>query len=131
MKRLYDYILEKETDKETQDRIKDIKFTIWKEPKVKVKWLEDDEDYQKIEYKYIDKEKGISIDFLLGNVKEEKTWKLWTGKIGAVTYDDDPYCDLKESKFSYAIVASLEKIKEIINNVENEPDNYVQFYVSI
>ena len=35
--------------KEELTRRGNIKFTIWKEPKVKVNWLEDNEDYQKIE----------------------------------------------------------------------------------
>ena len=107
-----------------------IKFTIWKEPKVKVNWLEDNEDYQKIEYQYRDKKKKINIDFLLGYVNDEKTWKLWIGKIGAINYDDDPWCDFETDKFSEAIIAALDKVEEMIDDVEKNPDNWVQFYIS-
>ena len=139
MKSLLTYIIEGEsrsdkTDKKNEkkkdkEKIRDIKFTIWKEPKVKVKWLEDgDYSYQKIEYKYITKD--ISICFLLGYVESEKTWKLWIGKVGIVSYDDDPYCDFETPKFSEAIIQSLEKISEFIKTVEeDDPMNWVQYYI--
>ena len=38
----------------------------------------------------VNKEKGLSIDFLLGF--KDGSWKLWIGKIGSCSYDDDPYC---------------------------------------
>ena len=84
--------------------------------------------YQKIEYQYRDKEKNIDIDFLLGF--QDNSWKLWIGKIGAITYDDDPWCDFKTSKFSEGIVAALDKVEEFIDDVEENPDNWVQFYKS-
>ena len=108
-----------------------IKFTIWEEPDKKVSWLKDNEKYQKIEYKHEDKKKNIFIDFLLGYVKDEDTWKLWIGKIGAVNYDDDPYCDFETDKFAKAIVAALDKVEEFIKNVEDEPENWIQYYKDI
>lgn len=105
-----------------------IKFTIWEEPKKKVNWLYDNEKYQKIEYSYRDKEKGIEIQFLLGYVPEEKTWKLWIGKIGAVSYDDDPWCSFDTSDFKEAVVKSLDKVEEFMDDVEEDPENWVQFY---
>lgn len=144
MKSFKDYILEAEEDiesGETNNEEKDskekttqrgnIKFTIWKEPDKKVTWLNDNEPYQKIEYKYEDKDKHISIHFLLGYVKEKDTWELWIGKIGAISYDDDPYCDLKCDEFSSAIIAALDKVEEFIKEVEEEPENWVQYYNNI
>lgn len=144
MKSFKDYILEAEEDiesGETNDEEKDseekttqrgnIKFTIWKEPDKKVTWLNGNEPYQKIEYKYEDKDKHISIHFLLGYVKEKDTWELWIGKIGAISYDDDPYCDLKCDEFSSAIIAALDKVEEFIKEVEEEPENWVQYYNNI
>ena len=141
MKSFKDYILEAEEDiesGETNNEEKDseekttqrgnIKFTIWKEPDKKVTWLNGNEPYQKIEYKYEDKDKGISIQFLLGYVEDKDTWELWIGKIGAISYDDDPYCDLKCDEFSSAIIAALDKVEEFIKEVEKEPENWVQYY---
>ena len=108
-----------------------IKFVIWEEPDKKVTWLTDNEKYQKIEYKHEDKKKNIFIDFLLGYVKDEDTWKLWIGKIGAVNYDDDPYCDLETNKFAEAIVAALDKVEEFVKDVEDEPENWIQYYKDI
>ena len=156
MKRLYQYILEAEDkndeidldalksddpdqdpdndkenpeDQEEQENEKlirrgNIKFTIWEEPKKKVKWLEDNKKYQKIEYQYIDKDKDISIDFLLGF--QDNSWKLWIGKIGAITYDDDPWCSFDTTSFAEGIVQALDKVEEFINK---NPDNWVQFYI--
>ena len=53
---------EKPDDKELVRR-GNIKFTIWEEPDKKVKWITDNNKFQKIEYKYEDKEKNIYIDF--------------------------------------------------------------------
>ena len=147
MKRLKDYILEAENSEqieqhETNDKNSEgqdeelnhrgeIKFTIWKEPDKKVTWLKDNEQYQKIEYKHEDKKKNIFIDFLLGFDKEESTWKLWVGKIGAVNYDDDPYCDFETESFATAIVKALDKVEEFIKNVEDEPENWIQYYKNI
>lgn len=123
--------IEDDSDEEDDEKTKltrrgNIKFTIWEEPKKKVKWLNDNNKYQKIEYQYRDKEKNIYIDFLLGF--QENSWKLWIGKIGAITYDDDPWCDFKTSKFEEGIVAALDKVEEFIEDVEENPDNWVQFY---
>jgi hypothetical protein len=142
MKSLSQYILEAEEDSEdiaspgnegeekTTQRGK-IKFVIWEEPDKKVSWLDNNEKYQKIEYKHEDKDKNIEIDFLLGYVKDEDTWKLWIGKIGAVNYDDDPYCDFETNKFAEAIVAALDKVEEFVKDVEDEPENWIQYYKDI
>ena len=119
---------EDEDEKKKLTRRGNIKFTIWEEPKKKVNWLDDNNKYQKIEYQYRDKEKNIDIDFLLGF--QNNSWKLWIGKIGAITYDDDPWCDFKTNKFSEGIVAALDKVEEFIDDVEENPDNWVQFYKS-
>ena len=103
-----------------------IKFTIWEEPKKKVTWLDNNEKYQKIEYQYIDKDKNISIDFLLGF--QDNSWKLWIGKIGAISYDDDPWCSFDTTSFSKGIVMALDKVEEFIDDVNENPDNWVQFY---
>ena len=127
---------DKDSDEENQDNDKpsddelirrgNIKFTIWEEPKKKVNWIDNNESYQKIEYQYRDKDKKINIDFLLGF--KDKSWKLWIGKIGAITYDDDPWCDFETNKFNEAIVNALDKVEEFIDDVQENPDNWVQFY---
>lgn len=119
---------EKDEEKKKTTRRGDIKFTIWEAPDKKVKWLDDNEKYQKIEYKLQDKEKELEIDFLLGY--QEDSWKLWIGKIGACSYDDDPYCSFDTDKFGEAIVKALDKVEEFLDKVEEDPDNYVQFYVN-
>lgn len=127
MKRLNNYII-KEGIKKTSKIRDDIKFIIWQRPEKKIKWLENNDKYQKIEYKYEDVDKMIFIQFLLGYVKEDKTWKMWIGKIGAASYDDDPYCKLDTEKFSEAILTACDKIEEFIEKVNKDPLNYIQFY---
>ena len=136
MKTLKDYIIEaNDNNSEEQDESvnhrKDIMFTIWKEPDKKVKWLKDNEKYQKIEYKHEDKSRKMSMSFLLGYDKENDTWKLWVGKIGAITYDDDPLCSLETNKFSQAIIKGLDKIEEYIKKVEDDPSDWIQYYKDI
>lgn len=126
MKSLLTYITEKEENESS--RTQDIKFTIWEEPKKKVKWLENNEKYQKIEYKYVDDKKHIEICFLLGF--QENSWKLWIGKIGAISYDDDPWCSFDTTSFAEAITLSLEKIDKFIDDVEKNPKDWVQFYIN-
>jgi len=127
MKSLQDYIKEEKDDISSEIQRGDIKFTIWEEPDKKVVTLKDNEHFQKIEYKYNDKESNISIDFLLGF--QENSWKLWIGKIGSCSYDDDPYCSFDTDNFKKAIVLCLDKVEEFIKLVKDEPDNYVQFYI--
>lgn len=105
----------------------DIKFTIWKAPDEKVTELDNNEAYQKIEYKLEDKEQGLSIDFLLGF--KENSWQLWIGKIGSCSYDDDPYFSFDTDNFKKAIVMSIDKIEEFVLKVKDDPENYVQFYI--
>lgn len=126
MKRLINYINEAEEDKKKIARRGNIKFTIWEEPDKKVTWLEDNQKYQKIEYKYEDKKEQCFIDFLLGF--QDDSWKLWIGKIGSCSYDDDPYCSFDTKKFAEAIVAALDKVEEFLDKVKEDQENYVQFY---
>lgn len=130
MKSLKEYIcslLEEKDDVTSGIQRGDIKFTIWKEPEKKVTTLDNNEEYQKIEYKHQDKDKGISIDFLLGF--QEGSWKLWIGKIGSCSYDDDPYCSFDTDDFKKAIVLCLDKVEEFIGKVEEDPEDYVQYYI--
>ena len=130
MKSLSQYIKEaseeNEEDKEKTTRRGNIKFTIWEEPDKKVNWLDNNQKYQKIEYKYENKDDQCFIDFLLGFKNE--SWRLWIGKIGSISYDDDPYCDFETTNFAEAIVAALDKVEEFLDKVKEEPENYVQFY---
>lgn len=116
---------ENKEDEKTTQRGK-IKFTIWESPDKKVTWLEDNQNYQKIEYKLEDKDKKLSIDFLLGF--KDGSWKLWIGKIGSCSYDDDPYCSFETDKFSEGIVAALDKVQEFLDKIDEDPENYVQYY---
>ncbi len=120
---------DEDSDKPSDDELTrraNIKFTIWEEPKKKVDWLKSNTKYQKIEYQHVDKEKNIYIDFLLGF--QDASWKLWIGKIGAITYGDDPWCDFETDNFKEAILAALDKVEEFIDDVEEDKDNWVQFY---
>lgn len=130
MKDLRQYILEAEDDnKKTTERGK-IKFVIWETPDKKLSWLNDYQSYQKIEAKYeedADANKGLKVAFLLG--RQDNSWKLWVGKIGVVSYSDDPYCDLKCRKFADAILNALDKADEIIKEIKENPNDWVQYYV--
>lgn len=117
----------KDDKKESGINRADIKFTIWKAPDEKVTELDNNDAYQKIEYKLEDKEQGLSIDFLLGF--KENSWQLWIGKIGSCSYDDDPYFSFNTDNFKKAIVMSIDKIEEFVLKVKDDPENYVQFYI--
>lgn len=125
MRKFKDYIKEEKNDVTSGVQRGDIKFTIWKAPDKKVTMLEDDEPFQKIEYKLEDKD--LSIDFLLGT--QEGSWKLWIGKIGSCSYDDDPYCDFETTSFKKAIIKSLDKVEEFIQKVKEDKKNYIQYYI--
>ncbi len=134
MKKFSQYIVEADEKPENDDKLTrraNIKFTIWEEPDKKVNWIKDNNKYQKIEYKHEDKTKKMFIDFLLGFDKEHNTWKLWVGKIGGVTYDDDPLCDLKTDDFAKAIITALDKTEEYIDKVEKDPSDWIQYYKDI
>ena len=77
--------------------------------------------------KYKDKKLGIEIDFLLGF--KDNTWKLWIGKIGAISYDDDPWVDLDCDNFKDAILKCLDYTADFIEVVKENKDNWVQFYI--
>lgn len=106
----------------------DIKFKIWKSPDNFVTELNDNEDFQKIEYVFKDKKLGIIIDFLLG--KKNGTWQLWVGKDGAVSYDDDPMYNLEEISFLPAVSKAVDKVIEFIDTVKSDADNWVQYYIN-
>lgn len=129
MKSLKEYLLEEKNDITASTSRGDIKFTIWKAPDKKVRWLNNNESYLKIEYKLEDREEGLFIDFLLGY--QEDSWKLWIGKIGSCSYDDDPYCSFETKKFAEAIVKALDKVEEFVAKVKDEPENYIQFYKTL
>lgn len=126
MKNLQDYLIES-NDKSENELNDPIKFKIWKRPDKIVTKLDDDEDYQKIDYEYSNKEKGIKMEFLIG--RKSNKWYLWTGKVGAVSYDDDPYKDLKTDKFYIAINKAVEYARELINEVIDNPTDWVQYYI--
>ena len=126
---LRDYLLEEKNDITASTSRGDIKFTIWKAPDKKVRWLNDNESYLKIEYKLEDKKEGLFIDFLLGF--QEGSWKLWIGKIGSCSYDDDPYCSFETKKFAEGIVAALDKVEEFVGKVKEDPESYIQFYKTV
>ena len=121
-------INEDKKDKKVIER-GDIKFTIWKKPDQKVTWLNDNDDYLNIEYKLENKKKDVYIDFLLGY--KDGSWKLWIGKIGATSYNDDPWCSFDTKDFAEAIGKALDKVEEFVEDVYNNPDNWVQFYKSV
>ena len=106
----------------------EIKFKIWKDGGERVDWINDNDGYQKIEYLYKDKKKGITIDFLLG--RKDGEWCLWAGKDGGVNYDDEPMYNLDAKTFQTAIMNSLDKIQDLIQDVKDNPDNWVQFYIN-
>ena len=121
-------INEDKKDKKVIER-GDIKFTIWKKPDQKVTWLNNNEDYLKIEYKLENKKKDVYIDFLLGY--KDGSWKLWIGKIGATSYTDDPWCSFDTKDFAEAIGKALDKVEEFVEDVYENPDNWVQFYKNV
>ena len=125
MKSIVQYILEKEEAPQLSRG--DIKFTIWEEPDKKVTRLKDNFSYQKIEYKLQNHDDNLSIDFLLGF--QDESWKLWIGKIGSCSYDDDPYCSFDTDNFNKAILMALDKIEDFIVQVTNDKENYVQYYI--
>lgn len=120
---------DEEKNKEKLTERGNIKFTIWKEPDKKIKWLDSNTGYQKIEYIYKDEKEGMQVDFLLGF--KEGSWRLWVGKVGSVSYDDDPYCNFETSKFSEAIILALDKVQEMIEDIKEDPANWVQFFVNV
>lgn len=107
----------------------DVQFTIWEEPEKKVTKLKNNNAYQKIEYKLIDKDEHLSIDFLLGF--QDNMWKMWIGKIGSCSYDDDFYCKFETDNFDVAVSEAIEKIIEFVEKVQDDPNNYIQYYTNL
>lgn len=130
MKTLKQYIIE--ADDENAGKLTsnvsrgDIKFTIWTSPDNKTTELKNNEAYQKIEYKLIDKTDNIEIDFLLGY--QDESWKIWIGKIGSCSYDDDPFKSFNTDNFKKAIVMALTEIEDFVAKVKEDPQDYIQYY---
>lgn len=110
---------------------RNVKFTIWTSLDEKTTSLKKGEKYLKIEYIYKDKEKGIVIDFLIGKDLKDKKWSLFAGKSGAVSYDDDPIKDLKADNLKDAILNAIDEVVKFIKDVEDDKDEWVQFYINI
>lgn len=108
----------------------DVKFTIWTSTDEKTTSLKKGEKYLKIEYIYKDKKKGIIIDFLIGKDMKNKKWSLFAGKQGAVSYDDDALKDLKADNLKDAILNAIDEVIDFIKEVEDDKDNWVQFYIN-
>lgn len=127
---LVQYIKENE-DKDAKIRA-GIVFTIWEAPDKKVRELKNNTSYQKIDCKYAenpDEDDGIKVEFLLGY--KDNVWQLWAGKPGVVNYSDDSYAVLDETEFYKAVNKAVDKCVELINKIKDEPNNWVQFYVTI
>lgn len=107
----------------------DIKFKIYTAPDKQVTSLKEGEKYLKIEYVYRDKKEGIEIDFLIGKKKEDEEWQLYIGKVGSASYDDDPYKSLKTKDLAKAINTAVNEVIDLIKEVKDNKDNWVQFYI--
>lgn len=130
MRTLRDYINHHINESSDDTKIRaNIKFTIWEAPDKKVTRLKSNEEYLRISYQFKDSKKGIEIEFLLGYLSDDRTWNLYIGKFGGVSYDDDPYLCLETSDFNDAIVKSLDKIEEFIKKVQEDQENYLKFYL--
>ena len=115
-------------DKEAKRR-RDIKFTIWTDENKSTTSIKKGEKYLKIEYIYRNKKKNVVIDFLIGKDLNEHKWSLFAGKPGSASYDDDPIKDLKAETLTDAINNSIDEVLKVIDDVEGDPDNWVQFYI--
>lgn len=107
----------------------EVKFKIFTAPDKQVTDLKEGEKYLKIEYIYKDKKKGIEIDFLIGRPTNKDDWQLYTGKIGSVSYDDDPYKSLKTKELPEAINNAIDEVLDLIKEVKKDKDDWVQFYI--
>ena len=107
----------------------DVKFKIFTAPDKQVDDLREGEKYLKIEYVYRNKKKGIEIDFLIGRKDETEDWQLYTGKVGSASYDDDPYKSLETQELPTAINNAVTEAIDLIKEVEEDPDNWLQFYI--
>lgn len=123
--------LGQEGAKEDKDakRRKDVKFTIWTDENKSTTSIKKGEKYLKIEYVYRNKKKNVVIDFLIGKDLNEHKWSLFAGKPGSASYDDDPIKDLKADTLADAINNSIDEVLKVIDDVEGNPDNWVQFYI--
>lgn len=123
---------QKGAEEDEKNKLKsDVKFTIWTSTDEKTTSLKKGEKYLKIEYIYKDKKKGIIIDFLIGKDMKNKKWSLFAGKQGAVSYDDDALKDLKADNLKNAILNAIDEVVDFIKEVEDDKDNWVQFYINI
>ncbi len=130
MKSLVQYIKEAEEQEEKDAKIRSkIVFSIWEGPSKKVQTLASNTAYQKIECKYEespDNDEGIKVSFLLGF--KDNVWQLWAGKPGVVSYSDDSYVNLEEAEFYKAVNLAVDKCVELIKQIKDEPNNWVQYY---
>lgn len=126
-----DVALGQQGAKEDKDakRRRDVKFTIWTDENKSTTSIKKGEKYLKIEYIYRNKKKDIIIDFLIGKDLNEHKWSLFAGKPGSTSYDDDPIKDLKAETLADAINNSIDEVLKVIDDVEGDPDNWVQFYI--
>lgn len=115
-------------DKDTKRR-KDVKFIIWTGENKSTSSIKKGEKYLKIEYIYRNKKKDVIIDFLIGKDLNDHKWSLFAGKLGSTSYDDDPIRDLKAETLADAINNSIDEVLKVIDDVEGDPDNWVQFYI--
>lgn len=115
-------------DKDTKRR-KDVKFIIWTGENKSTTSIKKGEKYLKIEYIYRNKKKDVIIDFLIGKDLNDHKWSLFAGKPGSTSYDDDPIKDLNAETLADAINNSINEVLKIIDDVEGDPDNWVQFYM--
>lgn len=132
---------EEDTSKRKEDMkeiISNIKWDMWEESGVKTNWLKDNYTYNKIQYIYRDKKEGIEICFLLGytdnrfaGAKSASSWKMWVGKVGAISYSEDWEWDLKTDQLNNAITKSCDIIADFVMKVKEDKDNYVAYYVHI
>lgn len=143
----YKSILKEEEDKSAQkeadEKLKSaIKWDMWESPSVKTNWLKDNFSYNKIQFVYRDTDKGIEVCFLMGYTKNDNeydnrdgelpySWKIWVGKVGAISYGEDWSWNLKTDDLSEAIMKSLDVICSFIREIESDKTNYVAYYVHI
>lgn len=103
----------------------DIQFKIYDQFGELKKTLKNNTDYQKIEFQLREKKEGIYADFLLGF--EEGSWKMWIGKIGVCSYDQQPYKDFETDDFNTAITKSIDEIELLIQKILKDKENYTEF----
>ena len=54
--------------------------------------------------------------------------KVYIGKPGSASYDDDPYKSLETKELSKAINKAVDEAMDLIEEVKKDKDKWVQFY---